>query len=304
MVGLAYGQQPACIQTSDHEYPCPPFPAQHQNFPGLEEDMIPPPDYGRDTYNGSGKLIGKVALITGGDSGIGRAVALAFAREGADVVISYLNEDIDAKTTIAAIEESGRRGLAIPGDISNETHVQYVINATVAAFGRIDILVNNAAAQAMRLDDILNLSHKRVLFTFQVNIIAMYDFVHYALPYMQPGSVIINTASVQAYSPSWQVLDYAATKGAIVTFTKGLAQYTIKKGIRTNCIAPGPVWTPLIVTSYDSNDVVNFGETSDLGRPAQPAELAPAYVYLASQDSSPYTNGEVLGVNGGSYFLP
>jgi len=295
---------PPCIQTSDSvKYPCPPFPAQHQEYPGIEAYMVPPPDYGRDTYNGSGKLTGKVALITGGDSGIGRAVALAFAREGADIVISYLNEDIDAKTTLQVIQQAGRRGIAIPGDISNITHVQYVVNATIKAFGKIDILVNNAATQAPRLDDFLDLTHERLLFAFQVNILAMFDFVHYTLPYMKRGGVIINTASVQAYDPSWQVLDYAATKGAIVTFTKGLAQYTIKKGIRTNAVAPGPVWTPLIVSSYSGPDVTTFGETqSNLGRPAQPAELAPVYVYLASENS-PYTNGDVVGVHGG-FYLP
>jgi len=263
--------------------------------------MVPPPDYGGDTYNGSGKLIGKVALITGGDSGIGRAVAVAFAREGANVVISYLNEDIDAMTTLKVIQESGQQGLIIPGDISNETHIAYVINTTVAKFGKIDILVNNAATQAERVDDFLDMTHDRIMFSFQVNIIAMFDFARYAIPHMPSGSSIINTASVQAYSPSWEVLDYSSTKGAIVTFTKGLAQYTIRKGIRTNAIAPGPTWTPLIVSSYPAANVTTFGETNDMGRPAQPAELAPAYVYLASEESS-FTNGAVLGVHGGMFF--
>jgi len=204
---------------------------------------------------------------------------------------------------LSAIQQSGSEGLIIPGDISNETHVAYIIQETVNAFGQIDILVNNAAAQAPRLDDFLDLSHARIMYTFQVNIVAMYDFARYAIPYMKSGGSIINTASVQAYNPTWEVLDYAGTKGAIVTFSKGLAQYTIQKGIRTNCVAPGPVWTPLIVTSWPAELVATFGmNNSDLGRPAQPAELAPTYVSLASEESS-YINGAVIGVNGG-FFLP
>jgi len=293
-----------CIQTSTVQYDCPPFPPQSQEFPGIEGLMTPAPDWGYTTYKGSGKLTGKVALITGGDSGIGRAVALAYAREGAEaVVISYLNEDVDAAVVVQALSESGCKALAIPGDIANETHVAYIVNTTVAAFGKIDILVNNAATQPLRLDDFLDLDHDRILYTYQVNILSMYDFARYSIPHMKAGSAIINTASVQAYNPSWEVLDYAGTKGAIITFTKGLAQYSIQKGIRTNGVAPGPVWTPLIVTSWPAPEVATFGQNnSDLGRPAQPAELAPVYVYLASEESS-YTNGAMVGVNGG-FFLP
>jgi len=259
--------------------------------------MNPLPDWGYDTYVGTGKLDGKVAIITGGDSGIGRAVALAFAREGAKVVISYYNEDEDAKLVLSAIQKSGSQGLIFPGDIANETHIEYIVNQTK------DILVNNAATQHVRLDDFLELTHDRILRTFEVNIIPMFDFARFAIPHMKAGGSIINTASVQAYEPSWEVLDYASTKGAIVTFTKGLAQYSITKGIRTNCVAPGPVWTPLIVTSFPAEMVATFGmNNSDLGRPAQPAELAPTYVSLASEASS-YINGAIIGVNGG-LFLP
>eukprot|EP00026_Physarum_polycephalum_P013352 Phypoly_transcript_13745.p1 GENE.Phypoly_transcript_13745~~Phypoly_transcript_13745.p1 ORF type:complete len:312 (+),score=47.05 Phypoly_transcript_13745:47-982(+) len=300
-LGLVVGNP--CIQTSDITYSCPPYPAQTQAWPGIEANMNPPPDWGLDSYVGTGKLEGKVAIITGGDSGIGRAVALAFAREGAKIVISYLNETEDAKTVLSAIEQSGSDGIIIPGDISNETHVAYIVDQAVTNFGQIDILVNNAATQASKLDDFLDLSHERILYTFQVNIIPMFDFARYVIPYMKAGGSIINTASVQAYDPSWQVLDYASTKGAIVTFTKGLAQYSIQKGIRTNCVAPGPVWTPLIVTSWPAAEVATFGmNNSDLGRPAQPAELAPTYVHLASAEAS-YINGAVVGINGG-FFLP
>jgi len=287
-----------CLQLGKTKYACPPFPEQHQQSPGIEAQMQPPPDYGRDTYNGSGKLTGKVALITGGDSGIGRAVALAFAREGADIAISYLNEDVDAQETKKWVEAAGRTCLLFPGDITSEENVRNAVQGTVKQFGRIDILVNNAGWHGSPLGDFLELTRERLQYTFQVNVIAVFDFVRHALPYMPSGSSIINTVSIQAYDPSWFILDYASTKGALVTFTKGLAQHTIDKGIRVNAVAPGPVWTPLIVQAYGGEEAANFGADSNMGRPAQPAELAPAFVYLASAESS-FTNGEILGVTGG-----
>lgn len=287
-----------CIQTSPHKYDCPPFPAQHQPSPGIEANMKPRPDYGRDSYNGSGKLTGKVALITGGDSGIGRAVAVAFAREGADIAISYLNEDVDAQETKTVVEASGRKCLLFPGDITNLTNVKAAVEGTVKVFGRIDILVNNAGWHGTPVTDFLDITRERVMYTFQTNVIASFDFARLSLPYMRSGSSIINTASIQAYDPTWGIVDYSSTKGALVTFTKGLAKYAITKGIRVNAVAPGPVWTPLIVQAYSAEKVTTFGEDNNLGRPAQPAELAPAFVHLASDEAS-FTTGQILGVTGG-----
>jgi len=260
--------------------------------------MQPPPDFGKDTYNGTGKLTGKVALITGGDSGIGRAVALAFAREGANIAISYLNEEVDALEIKKWVEAAGRTCLLFPGDIAIEANIRNAVQGTVKQFGKIDILVNNAAHQSRGFQEITELTRERLEYTYQVNVLAAFDFVRYAIPSMPSGSSIIITASVQAYDPSWSILDYATTKGALITFTKGLAQYAVSKGIRVNAVAPGPVWTPLIVSALEGQWVSNFGSDNDMGRPAQPAELAPAYVYLASADSS-FTNGEILGVSGG-----
>lgn len=275
----------------------PPFPEQKLPYPGLESDMEPRPDYGVETYTGSGLLKGRKAIITGGDSGIGRAVALAFAREGADVLISYLNEDSDASETVRVVEDAGQRAIAVPGDISDEAHCQSLVNQAVQEFGGLDILVNNAAYQMNRasIQDISAAEWDR---TFRTNIYAMFYLCKAAMPHMQPGSAIINTASIQAYQPSSNLLDYASTKGAIVTFTKALATEALEQGIRVNCVAPGPVWTPLIPATLPAEQTANFGQQSPMGRPAQPAELAPIYVFLASQASS-YIAGEVVGVTGG-----
>jgi len=260
--------------------------------------MEPRPDYGESSYRGLGRLKDKVALITGADSGIGRAVALAFAREGADVVIAYLNEHEDANVTRRSVESAGRRALLAAGDLDNDGACRALVDKAVKEFGRIDLLVNNAAYQGKSVKKFEELEAERVEKTFRVNIIAMFHLVRNALPHMKEGSVIVNTASVQAYHPNPGILDYATTKGAIVAFTKGLAQSLIERGIRVNCVAPGPVWTPLVVQSFDAKKNEKFGENYPMERPAQPAELAPSYVFLAS-DESRYVNGEVLGVTGG-----
>jgi NAD(P)-dependent dehydrogenase (short-subunit alcohol dehydrogenase family) len=260
--------------------------------------MSPQPDYGADTYKGMARLEGKVALITGADSGIGRAVAIAYAREGADVAIAYLDEHEDAKATERLVREAGRHAVLLPGDISDDSQCADIISATIEAFGRIDILVNNAAFQGKQVERFEELDAERVRKTLLTNVAGMFSLTRRALPHMSGGAVIINTASINAYSPKPPILDYAVTKGAIVTFTKGLAQELAERGIRVNAVAPGPVWTPLIVQSYGADKVKEFGAQSPLGRPAQPAELAPAYVFLAS-DESRFVTGEILGVTGG-----
>jgi NAD(P)-dependent dehydrogenase (short-subunit alcohol dehydrogenase family) len=277
--------------------PQPPFPEQQQQPPGLESEMSPKPDYGEQSYKGTGKLTGKAALITGGDSGIGRAVALAFAREGADVLISYLNEDPDAEETCRAVREAGRRAIAVPGDISQEQHCRELVARAVREFGKLDILVNNAAYQ-MTHESIQEISSEEWDYTFRTNIYAMFYLCKEALPHMPEGGAIINTASIQAYQPSAQLLHYATTKGAIVTFTKALSEEAIKQGVRVNAVAPGPIWTPLIPSTMPPEQASNFGKQTPMQRPGQPAELAPAYVFLASQDST-YISGEILGVTGG-----
>jgi NAD(P)-dependent dehydrogenase (short-subunit alcohol dehydrogenase family) len=278
--------------------PKPPQPAQRQDSTGSEARMAPEPDYGLSSYVGHDRLKDKIALITGADSGIGRAVALAFAREGADIAIGYLNHEDDARETLQVVEAAGRKAVTISADLGRESHIQELVAQTVRRFGRIDILVNNAAKQGKAVERFEDLDAKRVEETFRVNIIGMFHLVRHALPHMSQGSSIVNVASIQAYNPSPSILDYASTKGAIVTFTKGLAQSLIERGIRVNCVAPGPVWTPIIVQSFDAEKVAAFGKDSPMGRPAQPAELAPAFVFLASNDAS-YVNGEVLGVTGG-----
>jgi NAD(P)-dependent dehydrogenase (short-subunit alcohol dehydrogenase family) len=279
-------------------YPRPDFPPQEQEHPGLDERMEPEPDYGYDTYRGFGRLEGRVAIITGGDSGIGRAVALAFAREGADVVLSYLEaEESDAAVTARAVEEAGRRAVRVPGDISAKAQCARIVQRAVEEFGRLDILVNNAAYQ-MTFDSLEAIPEDLLLHTFRTNIIAMFWLCQEAVPHMKEGSAIVNVASIQAYQPSPPLLPYATTKGAIVTFTKGLAQELVKRGIRVNAVAPGPVWTPIIPASMEAEKSAKFGATSPTGRPGQPAELAPAFVFLASGESS-YVNGEILGVTGG-----
>ncbi len=276
----------------------PRFDEKTQAHPGSEARMRTKPDFGEATYRGHGRLEGRVALVTGADSGIGRAVALAFAREGADVAIAYLSEDEDAKETERVVREAGRRAVLLRGDLADPKVCEAHVAATVATLGRLDVLVNNAAFQGKAVASIAEIDVERLERTFKVNVLAMFHLVRHALPHMKPGASIINTASIQAYQPSAAILDYAATKGAIVTFTKGLAEEVIEKGVRANVIAPGPVWTPLIAQSFDEEKVRSFGKDSPMGRPAQPAELAPAFVFLAC-DESRYVNGEVLGVTGG-----
>jgi len=282
------------------QYPRPNFGEQKLQEPGLESHMDPKPDYGEETYRGSGRLEGKRAIITGGDSGIGRAVALAFAREGADVLISYLEEEPDADETARVVEAAGRKAVKVPGDVRDEAHCRTIIQKAVDEFGGIDVLVNNAAyqmAQPGGIGDITTEQFDRVLKT---NIYATFWLSKAAIPHMRPGASIINTTSIEAYQPVPALLDYASTKGAIVTFTKGLAQDLVARGIRVNAVAPGPVWTPLIPATMPAEQVTQFGASeSPIGRPAQPAELAPPYVFLASQESS-YVSGQVLGVTGGA----
>ena len=279
------------------KHPKPPYSQPLQRPPGNEEDMHPQADHGEKSYKGSNKLEGRVALITGGDSGIGRAVAIAFAREGADLLLSYLSEDEDAESTKKLVRKEGRRCIAIPGDISEEEHCIALVERCVAELGRLDILVNNAAHQRSR-DDIQELSSEEFEYTFKTNVYAMFALCKAALPHLQPGSSIINVASIQAYQPSPNLLAYAATKGAIITFTKALSDMAIEKGVRVNAVAPGPIWTPLIPSTMPREKVKQFGKNTPIGRAGQPAELAPAFVFLASQDSS-YITGEVIGVTGG-----
>jgi NAD(P)-dependent dehydrogenase (short-subunit alcohol dehydrogenase family) len=283
-----------------NQYPQPQFPEQQLEWPGLESQMEPRPDYGEETYRGSGRLEGKAAIITGGDSGIGRAVALAFAREGADVLISYLEaEESDAQETVRAVEESGKKAVTAAGDIRDELHCQKIVEQAVQEFGKIDILVNNAAYQMSR-GSIQDISSEELERTFRTNVFAMFYLCKAALPHMQPGATIINTSSIEAFQPKPPLLDYSTTKGAIITFSKGLAQEVTPQGIRVNVVAPGPTWTPLIPATFHPHlDVANFGGSKPLGRPAQPAEAAPLYVFLASQESS-YISGEVIGVTGGA----
>jgi hypothetical protein len=276
----------------------PPFPAQEQAWPGEESRMEPKPDFGEASYRGSDKLLDKVALITGADSGIGRAVALAFAREGADVLISYLNEDADAEETARVVREAGRQALVIPGDIQDEQHCERLVERAVQELGRLDILVNNAAWQSTveGIDEITTEDWDRA---FRTNVYAMFWLSRAALRHLPEGGTIINTTSIQAYQPSASLLHYATTKGAIVTFTKGLSELALEQGVRVNAVAPGPVWTPLITSTIPAERHTTFGQDSPMGRPGQPAELAPAFVFLASQDSS-FISGEVIGVTGGT----
>ena len=279
-------------------FPQPPFEAQSQEFPGSSGKMKPEPDSGETSYKGSGKLAGKVALITGGDSGIGRAVAIAYAREGADVAISYLDEESeDARYTERFVREAGRDCLLLPGDIATVAQSRAIVAKTVERFGRLDVLVNNAAFQATRatLDEISEEEWDR---TFQVNINAMFYVTKAAVPHMQPGASIVNSSSVNSKHPMPSLLAYSATKAAIANFTVGLSQMLAEKGMRVNAVLPGLVWTPFIVTGMGEDSVVKFGEQSAMGRPGQPAELAPAYVHLAADESS-YTTGALYPVHGG-----
>jgi NAD(P)-dependent dehydrogenase (short-subunit alcohol dehydrogenase family) len=274
------------------------FPPQHQTKqPGVESKMKPRPVADDPDYRGSGKLKGKVALITGGDSGIGRAVAIAFAREGADVAISYLNEHGDAAETKRLVEDEGRECLTISGDIGDEGFCQQVVKNTVDELGRLDILVNNAAEQHPR-PSIRDISAEQLERTFRTNIFSFFYLTKAALPHLKKGSAIINTTSVTAYRGSHHLLDYASTKGAIVSFTRSLAQGLAEDGIRVNGVAPGPIWTPLIPSTFPADKVATFGSDTPMGRAGQPEEVAPSYVFLASDDSS-YITGQVLHPNGG-----
>jgi NAD(P)-dependent dehydrogenase (short-subunit alcohol dehydrogenase family) len=284
-------------QNPTQQGPQPPYPQQKQEPPGLESEMQPRPDYGEESYRGSGRLQGYGTIITGADSGIGRAVALAFAREGADVLISYLSEDSDAQETARIVERAGRKAVLVRGDVGREDHCRQIVQRALQEFGRLDVLVNNAAFQ-MTHESIEELSPEEFDYTFRTNIYAMFFLSKAALPHMKEGGSIINTASIQAYEPSPTLLAYAATKGAIVTFTKALAKEAIKKGIRVNAVAPGPIWTPLIPSTMPEQSVEQFGQTTPMQRAGQPAELAPVYVFLASHDAS-YITGEVIGVTGG-----
>ena len=273
-------------------------PPQHQdNQPGIESKMTPRPEW-EPKFAGVGKLKDKVALITGGDSGIGRAVAVAMAREGAKIVISYLNEDSDAKKTLALVEGEGSEAVLFSGDIGVEKHCQDIVAKAVKKFGKIDILVNNAAEQH-EAKDITEISQEQLERTYKTNIFSFFYFVKAALPHMAKGSSIINTASITAYDGNKTLLDYSSTKGAIVSFTRSLSLNLEEKGIRVNAVAPGPIWTPLIPASYDAQKTASHGSTSQMKRAGQPNEVAPCYVFLASDDAS-YMSGQVLHPNGGS----
>jgi len=278
--------------------PKPPQPKQQQPIPGSEEEMTPNADHGEQSYRGSGKLAGKAAIITGGDSGIGKAVAIAFAREGADVLVSYLpEEEEDAQDTRHWVEDAGRKAVLFPGDIQDVEHCRRMVQQAVDQFGHLEILVNNAAYQKT-YKDISEISPEELDRTFRTNIYAMFYLAQAAIPHMPPGGSIINTGSIQAYQPSGTLLAYATTKGAIVNFTKGLAELAAEKGIRVNAVAPGPVWTPLIPSTMPADHVADFGKNTPLGRAAQPRELAPVYVLLASDEAS-YITGAIYEVTGG-----
>lgn len=275
----------------------PPLPEQQQEVPGTIAAMDPVPDHGENSYRGSGRLEGKKVIITGGDSGIGRAVAIAYAREGADILISYLSEDEDAQDTARWVQEAGRTAILVPGDISDAAHCRVIVDKAVQQFGRIDILVNNAAYQ-MSFENLEDITDEQWEKTFATNIHAMFYLAKAAVPYMGEGAAIINTSSINADMPRPTLLPYATTKGAIQNFTGGLAQLLGEKKIRVNCVAPGPVWTPLIPSTMPPEAVKKFGENTPLGRPAQPKELAPAYVMLATDEAS-YMSGATIAVTGG-----
>jgi NAD(P)-dependent dehydrogenase (short-subunit alcohol dehydrogenase family) len=277
--------------------PTPPYDNTPQEPPGTEAELKPGADHGEASYRGSGRLAGKVALITGGDSGIGRAVAIAFAREGADVLVSYLDEEEDAAETRRLVEEAGRRCVTAAGDIAEESHCRALVARCVGELGGIDVLVNNAAFQRTH-DSITEFSTEEFDRTFKINVYAMFWLCREAVPHMKPGASIINTTSVQAYQPSSMLLAYAATKGAIKNFTQGLAQGLADKGIRVNAVAPGPVWTPLIPSTMPPERVKTFGQDTPLKRAGQPRELAPIFVLLASDEAS-YITGMVYGATGG-----
>jgi NAD(P)-dependent dehydrogenase (short-subunit alcohol dehydrogenase family) len=287
------------MQDPRHQYPGPPFARQPQPVPGLAGQMTPRPDHGEESYVGCGKLPDRKALITGGDSGIGRAVAIAFAREGADVAISYLpSEESDAKAVIELIEQAGRKAIALPGDITDESVCQQLVADAVKALGGLDILVNNAGAQGTQpsLSDITTDQFDKVMKT---NLYSLFWITQAAVPQLNPGAAIINTTSIQAYEPSQALVDYAMTKAGIVAFSKALAKQVLEMGIRVNAVAPGPFWTPLQPSGGQTQEKIEkFGSTVPMNRPGQPVEIAPVYVLLASQEGS-FITGEVYGVTGG-----
>lgn len=274
------------------------FPQQHQDVhPGAEHQMNPKPVFDNPEHKGSGKLSGLVALITGGDSGIGKAVAILYAKEGADIAISYFNEDTDANETKKIIEGLGRKCLIINGDVKDEKVCGDIVNKTIQEYNHLDILVNNAGVQYVK-NSIEDITAEQLETTFKTNIFSMFYVTKAALPHLKGGSAIINTASITAYEGSKELIDYSSTKGAIVAFTRSLALSLVQRGIRVNAVAPGPIWTPLIPSSFSAEDVKTFGTDTPMKRAGQPVELAPAYLFLASQDST-YITGQVLHVNGG-----
>tara|TARA_R110002020_G_scaffold174704_4_gene366240 strand:+ start:33679 stop:34554 length:876 start_codon:yes stop_codon:yes gene_type:complete len=280
------------------KHPQPPYPEKQQEVPGRENEMHPQADHGEKSYKGSGKLLGRKAIITGGDSGIGRAVAIAYAREGADVLISYLEEHEDAEETAKWVREAGRKAVLLAGDISEEPHCQQIVEKAVSELGGLDILVNNAAFQMAR-ESLQDVSAEEWDYTFRTNIHAMFYLCKAAEPHLKPGSAVINTTSVNAYKPKPILVPYAATKGAIQNFTAGLGQLWGEKGIRVNCVAPGPIWTPLIPATMPEDVVSSFGKNTPLQRAGQPAELAAVYVLLASEGSS-YMTSSTVQVTGGT----
>ncbi|UWG96512.1 SDR family oxidoreductase [Dehalobacter sp. DCM] len=279
--------------------PQPTFPAQHQDFqPGLETLMDPSPIYEDLNYQPGNKLQGKVALISGGDSGIGRAVSILYAKEGADLAVVYLNEQQDAEITKERIEQLGRRCLLIAGDVGDEMFCKQAVEETIRTFGHLDILVNNSGEQHPQ-NSILDITSAQLERTFRTNVFAMFHLTRAALPYLPQGSVIINTASITAYEGHVRLIDYSASKGAVVSFTRSMSESLCKQGIRVNGIAPGPIWTALIPASFSADEVHTFGSTTPMQRAGQPVELAPAYLFLASGDSA-YMSGQILHINGGT----
>jgi NAD(P)-dependent dehydrogenase (short-subunit alcohol dehydrogenase family) len=297
--GTAAPMPQSTLRDPTTEYPKPPFPRQHQDPPGLASEMTPRPDHGEHSYRGSGRLAGRKALVTGGDSGIGRAAAIAFAREGADVAINYLIvEESDAQEVLALIRAEGRRAVAIPGDIRTEAFCQQLVAEAVQALGGLDIVVNNAGKQHS-VDRIEDLPSDQFDATFKTNVYAMFWITKAAMAHLPPGAAIINTASVEAYAPDPNLLDYAPTTAAIVAFTKSLAKQVAQRGVRVNAVAPGPFWTPLQVSGGQPMEKLEtFGEDTPIGRAGQPAEIAPVYVLLASAEASD-TTGQVYGASGG-----
>lgn len=281
--------------------PRPPYPVQQQEPPGYLSPMNPRPDHGEESYRGSGRLEGKAAIITGGDSGIGRAVAIAFAREGADLVLSYLSEEEDAKDTARLVEEAGQKAILIPGDIRDVEHCMSIIEAAMQTLGKIDVLVNNAAYQ-MSYQKLEEITEEEFRLPFETNVFATFYLTKAALPYMKAGGSIINTTSINRDKPRATLVPYAASKAAIANLTGSLAKLLGERGIRVNCVAPGPIWTPLIPSTMSEDDVKNFGTDAPLGRAGQPAELAPIYVLLASDESS-YMSGSLIPVTGGTPML-